>query len=87
MRTIQNWDELLANVSPYLKSAQPLEAMKKAGFTFTGDIKKAIDSERAAKPIDPATAERLDKELASLLTDTSAGRHAGQATHFARTFA
>jgi hypothetical protein len=38
MPTITSLEELLASLSPYLKSAQPLEAMKKAGFTFTGEV-------------------------------------------------
>jgi hypothetical protein len=65
MPTISSLDELLANLSPYLKSAQPLEAMKKAGFTFKGDVGRAADSVRPA--IDSAAAERLEKELASHL--------------------
>ena len=63
MPTITSLEELLANLSPYLKSAQPLEAMKKAGFTFTGEVGRAVESIRSA--IDPAAAERLEKELAS----------------------
>ena len=65
MPTITSLEELLASLSPYLKSAQPLEAMKKAGFTFTGEVGRAVDSLRYV--IDPATAERLEKELASHL--------------------
>jgi len=63
MPTISSLDELLANLSPYLQSAQPLQAMKKAGFTFTDEIGRAVDSVRPA--IDSAAAERLEKELAS----------------------
>ena len=48
MPTISSLDELLANFSPYLKSAQPLEAMKKAGFTFKGEVGRAVDSVRPA---------------------------------------
>jgi hypothetical protein len=63
MPTITSLDELLANLSPYLQSVQPLQAMKKAGFTFTGEIGRAVDSVRPA--IDSAAAEHLEKELAS----------------------
>jgi hypothetical protein len=65
MPTITSLDELLANLSPYLKSARPLEAMKEAGFTFKGEVGRAVDSVRPA--IDPAAAERLEKEMASHL--------------------
>jgi hypothetical protein len=63
MPTITSLHELLANLSPYLQSVQPLQAMKKAGFTFTGEIGRAVDSVRPA--IDSAAAEHLEKELAS----------------------
>lgn len=63
MPTITSLEELLANLSPYLKFVQPLEAMKKAGFTFAGEVGRSVDGVKPA--IDPVAAERLEKEMAS----------------------
>jgi hypothetical protein len=49
---VTNFDELLASVSPYLNSVQPIEEMKKAGFTFSGEIAEAIGRAKPAQVTD-----------------------------------
>lgn len=63
MPVLKTFDDLIANVGPYLNSALPLQSMKKAGFAFSEDLEKSLGSVRPA--IDAAEAARLEKELAS----------------------
>jgi hypothetical protein len=43
-RQIETWEALVANVSPFLTSIDPLDAMSKAGFVFGGKVGKALHS-------------------------------------------
>ena len=65
MPTIKSLNDLLDNLDPFMKFALPLEAMKKAGFAFTGDLEHSVNSVKSI--FDPESAARLDKELASYL--------------------
>jgi hypothetical protein len=60
MPTISNFPDLLAAVSPYLASAQPLAAMQAAGFTFDGEVGAALAQVKPAGPLSPTVLRELE---------------------------
>ena len=59
MRTLTKRTELLKAVQPFLTSPNPLEALKQAGFTLSGDLSEFVDGELSAPIADPRLVEEL----------------------------
>jgi hypothetical protein len=61
MPTLSTFPDLLAAVSPYLTSPQPIAAMQADGFTFDGEVGAALARRMPAKPLTRAVLQRLEQ--------------------------
>ena len=61
MPALSNFPDLLAAVSPYLTSAQPIAAMQADGFTFDGEVGETLARRIPARPLTPAVLQRLEQ--------------------------
>ena len=59
MRCVSTWQQFFLAVPDFLTEAHPIEAMRKAGFTFDGVVSEALNRARPSHVVDAATIARL----------------------------